>query len=156
MSLTNRPWLHIRNAVTDDVLGLHGLYTRHMASGTEGLPQDLAQWTATLSQIVADPNHYLLVGEVEDKIVATITLLVIPNLTHNLSPYALLENLVTHEAYRKFGYATVMIKKACKIAKMHDCYKIMFMTRTKKDGESRMFARCGFKVHDKLAYSKIP
>lgn len=156
MALTNRPWLHIRDAVVDDVLALHDLYTRHMVAGTDGQPQDLAQWAATLTNIVADPNHYLLVGEVEDKIIASITLLVIPNLTHNLSPYALLENLVTHEACRKFGYGTVMIKKACKIAKFHNCHKIMFMTRTKKDGERRLFQRCGFNVHDKLAFSKIP
>ena len=150
----NAPWLHIRPAVTDDVIILHDLYTRHLASRPQEQPQDLSLWSKLLGELIERPDFHILIGETEKHIIGTVTLTLVPNLTHNLKPYAVIENLVTHRDFRNMGYATMLVRKACRMAKEHDCYKIMLMTGSRKDAERRFYKRCGFKSSEKGAFLK--
>jgi GNAT superfamily N-acetyltransferase len=102
--------------------------------------------------IMEDPNHFCLVIEEDGVIVSSCIMVIIPNLTRNARPYALIENVVTHEQYRKRGYGTVVIKKAIEIAKEKGCYKVMLMTGRKDEATLRFYEKAGFNKGEKTAF----
>jgi GNAT superfamily N-acetyltransferase len=146
--------LKIKEAVIEDVDGLHELYMRHLTQAPPAEPQDLAQWSALLEKLIADSDYHLLVGEENGEIVSSVTLVVIRNLTHNLRPYSIIENVVTHSDHRKKGFAGRLMDAACDIAKANGCYKIMLMTGSKQEDTLKFYESCGFSRNEKTAFLK--
>jgi len=142
----------IRNIDRKDVNDLNYLYINHLTKNPPKEQQDMQKWSELLEKLIADPDYHLLVGEIDDKIVSSVTLIVIRNLTHNLRPYALIENVVTHGDYRNKGYASALIGHACKIAEDSGCYKIMLMTGSKQESTLRFYEKCGFNRNDKTGF----
>ena len=146
--------MKIREITSNDLRDIHDLYINHLFKNRINEPQDMEKWTELLNKLIEDTNYHLLVGEIEFKIISSITLVVIPNLPHNLRPYALIENVVTHEDYRNKGYASALIEYACKIAEDNNCYKIMLMTGSKKESTLNFYEKCGFNRNDKTGFVK--
>lgn len=103
-------------------------------------------------EMMKDPNHFCLVIEADGMIIASCILVIIKNLTRNARPYALIENVVTHNDYRKKGYGTAILKKAIEIAKEQNCYKIMLMTGRKEESTLRFYEKAGFHRGEKTAF----
>ena len=129
--------LKIREAVLGDVEDLQALYMNHLTQNPPEARQDIGQWADLLKTLIADPDYHLLVGESEGRVISSVTLIVIRNLTHNLRPYSVIENVVTHAGFRGNGYASALMEKASGIARDNDCYKIMLMTGSKKESTLR-------------------
>ena len=146
--------LKIKEIVLEDLQGLYDLYINHLFKNRLNESQDINKWTNLLKKLIADKNYHILIGEVDAKIVSSVTLVVIPNLPHDLRPYALIENVVTHENHRNKGYASELIKYACKIAENNNCYKIMLMTGSKEENTLRFYEKCGFNKNDKTGFVK--
>ncbi len=109
------------------------------------------------NEIIDDPHHCCLVIEEDGIIIASCILVIIKNLTRNARPYALIENVVTHEKYRKKGHGTAILKKAIEIAKEKDCYKVMLMTGRKEESTLRFYEKAGFHRGEKTAFQvRIP
>ena len=70
------------------------------------VPQMTEHLKNTWDLIIQDKNHHVIVNEVDGKIVSSCICVIIPNLTRNIRPYAIIENVVTHADYRRKGYAT--------------------------------------------------
>ncbi len=68
-----------------------------------------------------------IVVEVDSKIVSWYNISIIRNLTRNLRPYGLIENVITDSNYRKRGDARKALNMAVSIAKDKN-YKVMFLT----------------------------
>ena len=93
----------VREVTEAELPALLHLYT-HLNPNDPPLPLDEAAhiWTP----MVQDPNQCVYGAYLESELVATCTLIAIPNLTRGGRPYALVENVVTHSNYRRCGYAT--------------------------------------------------
>jgi len=96
-------------------------------------------------EITTDPNLYYLVIEVDGMLVSSCVLAIIKNLTRNLRPYGLIEHVVTHSDYRNRGLGTQVVQRAVAIATENNCYKVMLLTGSKKDGTLRFYEQAGFK-----------
>jgi GNAT superfamily N-acetyltransferase len=144
--------LSIREAARADASALHELYMKHLTSYPPQEPQDLAQWADLLGQLIANPDYHLIIGEIDNLAVSSVTLVIIRNLTHNLRPYAVIENVVTHGDFRNRGFATALMKKAEEIARANNCYKIMLMTGSKKESTLCFYESCGYNRNDKTAF----
>lgn len=103
-------------------------------------------------EIRNDPNHHIIVGIMDDTIISSCVVLIIPNLTNGQRPYALVENVITHPEYRGKGYATQILGYAKKLAVDKQCYKIMLMTGSKKDTTLRFYEKAGYSKEDKTAF----
>jgi len=148
--------LKIREVTLEDLHSLYDLYINHLFKNRIDVDeqQDMDKWTELLNKLIADTDYYILIGEVDSKIVSSVTLIVIENLPHYLRSYALIENVVTHEDYRNKGYASELIKYASQIAEDNNCYKIMLLTGSKQESTLKFYENCGFNRTDKTGFIK--
>jgi len=146
--------MEIREAMIEDVDDLQELYLKHLTSYPPKEPQVKEEWISLLKKLKQDKDYHLIVGVVDGKAVSSVTLVVIRNLTHNLRPYAVMENVVTHNDYRNRGYASKLNEYATNIAKQENCYKIMLMTGSKKESTLNFYKKNGFNIGEKTAFLK--
>lgn len=140
--------LEIREVVTSDLSDLLFLYA-HLHPEPSPKPDQVERaWSAILS----DPNHHVLLGLEEGRPVSSCVLVVIPNLTRNARPYALIENVVTHPDFRGGGRATAVLRRAASLAEEANCYKIMLLTGRKDASTLRFYQNAGFNSEDKTAF----
>lgn len=129
----------IRPARDGDLAGLLELY-RHLN------PHDPEPVLAgeRFASMLAQPGMTVFIGFADGRAAATVTLIVVPNLTRNGASYALIENVVTHADHRKRGYAGALIRTAVDQAWRDGCYKVMLLTSSENPATLRFYESCGF------------
>lgn len=141
--------IYIREIEKNDLADLLKLYTQLHDNDMPVIDKRIEDlWNG----IISDENHHIVVGTIEGKIVSSCVVVIVPNLTHNQRPYALIENVITHEAYRNKGYATQLLNYARDIAKRDHCYKMMLLTGSKKESTLNFYERAGYNKNDKTAF----
>ena len=139
----------VREAVKGDLDEILELY---LFLHEDSIPEKDEHLKETWMQIMQDPNHHLIVNEVDGRIVSSCVCVIIPNLTRNVRSYAFVENVVTHEGYRGNGYAGECLDYARNIAEKENCYKIMLLTGSKKPETLRFYEKSGYNSIDKTAF----
>ncbi|HIR53753.1 MAG TPA: GNAT family N-acetyltransferase [Candidatus Onthovicinus excrementipullorum] len=139
----------IREARDGDLDALLHLYL-HLHEKT--FPDQSDTLARTWDSILTALGYHIIVAELEGKIVSSCTCIIIPNLTHGLRPYALIENVVTDEAYRGRGLASACIDYALSVARRAGCYKAMLLTGAKDKKTLNFYRRAGFNSRDKTAF----
>lgn len=139
----------VREIEESELAGLLDLYLHlHETCVPEMTEHVKATWQAVMN----DPNHHIIVKLDEGRIVSSCVCVVIPNLTRNARPYALIENVVTHSGYRCRGYATECLAYAEKIAAQANCYKMMLLTGAKEASTLAFYKKAGYRDADKTAF----
>lgn len=141
--------LEIRDARRNDINQLLELYT-NLHNNPIPLIDDKIK--AIWNKIIDDRDHHIILGCLNDMIISSCVLVIIPNLTHNQRPYALVENVVTHDKYRSRGYASAVLDYARRVAKDNDCYKIMLLTGSKEKSTLDFYRKAGYNSEDKTAF----
>jgi len=133
--------MNIRCADHQDIPQLLKLY-RHLDADDKDTPVEdaLKNW----ERLKLYPGSDIFVGCVDEAVVATCTLVVIPNLTRGGAPYALIENVVTHSAHRNRGYGRAVLKAATEAAWRAGCYKVMLLTGSKRPETLKFYRDAGF------------
>ena len=139
----------VREATAADLKALLELYL-HLHE--TALAEDGARLRGAWDRILSDPNHHLLVNEQDGQLVSSCVCVVVPNLTRNARPYALIENVVTRADCRRRGFATACLNRAREIAAAAGCYKIMLLTGAKDEATLRFYRRAGFDDREKTAF----
>jgi len=133
--------LEIRSAVRDDLVSLLHLYEQ-LNPGDSGLDGRLA--SGIFKRFTESPGNAILLGILNDAIVTSCTLVVIENLTRGGTPYALIENVITDQHFRKRGFGKAILTEAVSRAWEHDCYKVMLLTGSKKPSTIQFYNSVGF------------
>ncbi|MGI5893191.1 MAG: GNAT family N-acetyltransferase [Candidatus Merdivicinus sp.] len=120
--------------------------------GENPVPQDVDEIDRTWKQIRQFSGYHILGVWVGERLVSSCTLLIIPNLTHELRPYALVENVVTHPDFREKGLGSSVLSAAREIAQNENCYKIMLMTGSKKESTHQFYQQAGYSADLKTGY----
>ena len=139
----------VREAKKEDLAEVLELY---LCLHEKALPELSEHLTNTWNQIIQDENHHLIVKEIDGKIISSCVCVIIPNLTRNVRPYALVENVVTHLDYRGKGYATECLNFAKAVAEKQNCYKMMLLTGSKEQKTLDFYKNAGYNCTDKTAF----
>ena len=139
----------VREAVEGDLPGLLELYL-HLHE--DRVPELTGAVSEAWKKIMADEDHHVIVDEVDGRLVSSCVCVVVPNLTRNARPYALVENVVTHADYRRQGRASACLDAARRIARDAGCYKMMLMTGSKSPRTLDFYRKCGYNDRDKTAF----
>ena len=139
----------VREAVKEDLDELLNLY---LFLHEKNIPENSEHLENTWKTIIEDVNHHIVVKEINGKIVSSCVCVIVPNLTRNIRPYALIENVVTNEKYRGKGYATECLNYAKEIAIKNNCYKMMLLTGTKSENTLAFYKSAGYNSDDKIAF----
>ena len=141
--------MQIRLAEQKDLERLLMLYTQLHDNAMPHIDSDIISlW----ERMLRDEGHHVILGFHNGKLVCSCVLVVVPNLTHGLRPYALIENVVTHQLHRKKGFGTAILNFAKDIAIKQGCYIIMLMTGAKDSGTLCFYRRAGYNSEDKTAF----
>lgn len=115
-------------------------------------PELSALWT----RIIEQPGCRLFVLERDAVLVASCSLVIVPNLTRGGRPYALMENVVTHREHRRRGFGARVVRHALAEAWEGGCYKVMLMTGSRRPEVHRFYEACGFRAGEKTGFLARP
>lgn len=139
----------IREITENDFDGLMKLY---MQLHNNPMPEKTDDMLNIWNKILNEKDHHIIVAEEDGKIVSSCVCVIVPNLTHNQQPYALIENVITDVLYRNKGLATQCLEYAKELAIKENCYKLMLLTGSKKESTLNFYERAGYNRDDKTAF----
>jgi GNAT superfamily N-acetyltransferase len=111
----------------------------------------------TWNEILSDKKIVCFIVYVESVPVSTCLISIIPNLSRDQRPYALIENVVTHKDYRRKGFGKLVMEKAVNFAKQKNCYKVMFLSSSARKEAHLFYTKIGFDGISKKGFQlRIP
>lgn len=140
----------VRSARADELDELLALYRMLNPDDPRLDPEEVADlW----DEMLADEDLDVVVVEHDDRLVATCLLSVTKNLTRGARPFALVENVVTHEDYRGEGFGSQCVEGAVDRARERGCYKVMLLTGTDQEWKHAFYESCGFDGDAKTGFT---
>jgi len=133
----------VRPATEDDIPRILELYNK-LTGGQHHLSPDETE--PVFAQITAMPGHELLVAEENSAVVGTIVLLVVPNLSHEALPWAIVENLIVDERYHRRGIGRLLMEEAIARARKAGCYKVQLLSNKKRRQAHHFYQGLGFEA----------
>lgn len=139
----------IAEARREDLPALLKLYKE--LHETDPVPQG-AGLEKAWEKILANPDYHILLAKVDGETAASVSVIIVPNLTRNARPYAVIENVITAAKFRRRGLAAALMAEAVQIAQASGCYKVTLTTGNKDEGTFGFYEGCGFNKEDKTAF----
>ena len=106
----------------------------------------LEDYQRTFNKIYSIPGYELLVAEDKERILGTVVLLIMPNLTHRASPWALVENLIVDPKQQRRNIGRKLMEYAIHRAKDEGCYKIILNSSKRRRGAHKFYRSLGFEA----------
>ncbi len=138
------PKLSIRSARQNDLAALIALYGDDDIGVTrEAMEPDDAYQTA-FDTIQSDPNHVLVVGELDAKIVATLLLSFLPGLSRHGAWRAQIEAMRVSSDLRGQGIGQAMLDWSIAEARKRGCALVQLTSDRRRADAHRFYEQAGF------------
>lgn len=141
------PGLTVRKARQDDLPRLLELYYQlsQLGSYPESEPQPLtATHAATLTELDQELHQTCLVLEEDGRVMATLCVYILPNLSHGGRPFALVENVVVDASARGNGYGKLLMAEAEARAAAAGCHKVSLTSNKRRVDAHRFYEHLGY------------
>ena len=146
--------MNTRRLIENDLGKLLVLYEDLHSSDEPTAKFELLQ--STWKEIMCSDRYQYFGFFINDALLASCALTVIPNLSRGCKPYGLIENVVTSAKYRKLGYGKAVLLQALASAWSANCYKVMLMTGRKDAAILKFYTSVGFDSDEKHAFVVRP
>jgi ribosomal protein S18 acetylase RimI-like enzyme len=103
-------------------------------------------YEAAFQAIAADPNHQLLVVEVEGTMAGFLQLSFLPHLTYEGGTRAQIEGVRVDEAFRSRGLGEALFGEAVRRARERGCHMVQLTTDLRRPDALRFYERLGFQA----------
>jgi len=137
----------IRLATEKDIPRIVELYNE-LAIATTRVEQasnpSAEDYRRVFREICADPRHELFMAEDGGKIVGTVILIIVPNLSHGATPWALVENLVVTGGHRRRGTGKMLLEHVIARAREKGCHRIELCSDKRRENAHRLYHSVGF------------
>ena len=137
----------IRPSIEGDIPRIIELYNE-LSLTTSRVEQALSpsseKYRKVFAEICTDPKRELLVAEDRGQVVGTIALLIVPNLSHNATPYAIAENLIVTQKYRRQGIARQLLEYCIARARESGCHRIELCSDRRREEAHKLYRSVGF------------
>lgn len=146
--------MKIRTIEKDELLQLLDLY-QYLHEIDVELPE-IATVRSEWEKIQSHDNLIYFGGFINDALISSCTLIIVPNLTRGCRPFGLIENVVTHKLHRRKGYGKAILKEALRHSWENNCYKVMLMTSRINEETFEFYESAGFSRYGKQAFLAKP
>ena len=146
--LTKTGGFQLRKAAVEDAPALESLY-RELVS--DPLICVLPEQVAALAD---SPGSFLLVAMADGAVCGTALLTLCPDAMYRAQPFGVVENVVVAHAMRGRGIGRLLMEHVERLARDHDCTKLMLLSSTARHGAHDFFRCCGFSGDTKRAFVK--
>jgi len=140
----------IRDLARDDLDALLGAY--ELLHAADDPPPPRPELEALWAKICADPALLYLGAFDDERLVATCTAVIVPNLTRGARPYAVIENVVTDTSLRRQGHGSAVIQAMLDRCWDAGCYKVMLLSAAERGSAHEFYERNGFDKHAKQGF----
>ena len=136
-----------RAAVREDLPAIVRLLADDdLGSGREKYESPLPQsYYTAFDEIEADPNHELIVGEADGKVVGTLHLIFLPSISYQGGLRAQVESVRVDKACRNLGIGSRMMKWTIERAKERGAHMVQLTTHLSRKDAHRFYEKLGFK-----------
>jgi GNAT superfamily N-acetyltransferase len=135
----------VRKADKADAPAIFTLYGALEAAYGEHGDKSGQDYVQAWDEVAGDKRQHILVAETEGTVVGTVILVVVPNLGHHGQPWASVTNLAVAEAGRGQGIGTQLLAEAGRIAREHNCYKIVLSTNLVREQAHEFYRKLGWR-----------
>jgi GNAT superfamily N-acetyltransferase len=132
----------LRLARREDLAGVLALY-RELRPDDPQLSTLEAK--VALQAILEDATLNLIVCEHDQVLVATCMLAIIRNLASGARPFAVLEHVVTLAAFRRQGFARMLLRYALELAWSQHCCKVVLLSGAERAEAHALYESVGFR-----------
>ena len=128
------------------ILELYGDLVISTAPGELNRTPGTDDYRRAFAKIRAATGHELLVAEEEGKVVGTMVLIIVPNLSHGGLPWAGVENVMVDADYRRRGIGKLLMDYVLAQAKKAGCYKIQLISDKSRKEAHKFYRALGYKA----------
>lgn len=118
----------VREAQLADLDVLVKLYGELADDVPSAAPGDLQSSRAALEAVLEQSGRHLLVCQREARVVGSADLVIVPNVTHRGTPWAIVENVVVARAARRQGIGRALFARISELARDAGCHKIALLS----------------------------
>lgn len=107
----------------------------------EPLPESYFE---AFEQIDSDPNHELIVAELDGEVIGTLHIMFLPSISYQGGLRAQVESVRVEEKYRGRGIGREMMKWAIEKARARGAHLVQLTTHKSREDAHRFYERLGF------------
>ncbi len=139
--------LHIRKAERGDLPDIvRMLADDELGSQRESYEEPLPQsYYAAFEQIDSDPNHELIVAEMDGKVIGTLHLTFLPSISYQGGLRAQVESVRVDKECRNMGIGRQMMEWTIERARQRGAHAIQLTSHLSRKDAHRFYERLGFK-----------
>ncbi len=142
--------LRIRKARLSDLQDILQLYAQLFArtdQAEENAETILPAHCTAFSEIDRDPNTSLLVAESSGHVLGTLSVTIVPNLSHRGRHWAIIENVVVDKGIQRASVGTALVQYAIALAQERDCFRIVLSSSVHRKDSHRFYESLSFEVY---------